>query len=122
MSIVTSIIITFPYSEDERDRVKEINEFEFSGRKYIFNWIDENTGPDRSSECYAGNKSFNSVVLLASYNNFPEEAFLEYISSKVKWLDEDSVQVFINSEKSNDRSYKVYMNAGRKLICDSLKM
>jgi hypothetical protein len=100
MSVVTSIIIIFPYSEDERDRVKEINEFQHDGRKFHFNWIDEKTDPDNPSECYSGNKGFNSVVMLASYNNFPGQAFLDYIGSKVKWLDEDSVQVLINSEKS----------------------
>ena len=122
MSVVTSIIIIFPYSEDERDRIKEINEFKYEGRSFDFSWIDEKKDSENSSECYAGNKSFNSVVLLASYNNFPEEAFLKYMSFEVKWLDEDSVQILINSEKNNDRSYKVYMSAGKTLALDSLKM
>jgi len=122
MSVVTSIIVLFPYSEDERDRVDEINEFEHDGRKYYFRWIDEKTEPDNQSECYSGNKVFNSVVILASFNNFPEEAFLEYLGSKVNWLNPDAVQVLINSEKNNDKSYRVYMNAGKKMICDSLKL
>jgi hypothetical protein len=121
MSVVTSIIILFPYSEDERDRIAEINAFEFNGRKYDFHWIDENDGPDSPSNCYSGTKSFNGVVLLASYNNFPEEAFLRFISSAVKWLDEDAVQILIKSEKHNDRSFRVYSFAGKTLVSDSLK-
>jgi hypothetical protein len=122
MSVVTSIIIAFPYSEDERDRIQQINEFKHAGKSYHFSWIDENTDSENASICYSGTKGFNSVVLLASYNNFPEEAFLSYVSSEVKWLDQDSVQILINSEKDNDRSFKLYMNAGKKLVCDSLKM
>ena len=97
MSVVTSIIILFPYSEDERDSL------------------------ENPTNCYSGTKSFNSVVLLASYNNFPEEAFLEVISSAVNWLDADSVQVFLNSEKFNDKSFRVYSNAGKNLASDSVK-
>jgi hypothetical protein len=121
MSVVTSIIILFPYSEDERDRIEEINSFTFDGKKYNFLWIDEKSSPDNPSSCYAGSKSFNSVALLASYNNFPEEAFLKYISSVVKWLDEDAVQVLIKSEGINDRSFRVYSSAGKILATDSLK-
>ena len=121
MSVVTSIIILFPYSEDELDRIKEINSFEFNGRCFNFSWIDEKTGPGNPSNCYSGSKGFNGVVLLASYNNFPEEAFLQHISSTVKWLDEDAVQVLLKSERSNDRSFRVYSSAGKILVSDSLK-
>jgi hypothetical protein len=121
MSVVTSIIILFPYSEDELDRITEINSFEHEGRKYYFHWIDEKTDSDNPSECYSGTKSFKSVVLLASYNRFPIEPFLKHLSTNVKWEDEDAVQVLIGSEETNDRSYKIYSHGGKVLICDSLK-
>jgi len=120
MSVVTSIIVIFPYSEYESERIKEINSFTHEGRQYNFHWIDEKTNSEDVSECYSGNKSFNSVVLLASYNNFPTELFLTHLSN-VNWDDDDSVQVFINAEATNDRSFKIYSHAGKKLVSDSLK-
>lgn len=121
MSVVTSIIIIFPYSENESERIKEVNEFEHDGTRFYFRWIDENSDSESPSNCYFGNKSFNSVVLLGSYNKFPTDFFLRHLSNNVKWENHDSVQVFINSEATNDRSFKIYSHAGKKIICDSLK-
>lgn len=122
MSIVTSIIIIFPYSEDERDRIEEINSFTFEDRKFYFHWIDQNTTADNQSDCYSGNKVFNSVLLLASYNKFPTEPFLKHLSSKVNWLDIDAVQVLLNSEDTNDKTFQIYSDAGKTLVCNSLKI
>jgi len=121
MSVVTSIIIIFPRSEYVSERIKEVNEFEFKGKKYDFHWIDNDTDPDNGSNCYSGTKVFNSVILMASYNNFPIDSFLNHMSSMVKWEYEAAVQVLINSEDTNDMSFKIYSYAGRVLVSDSLK-
>lgn len=116
MSVITSIIIIFPYSELETERIQEINSFQFGGKTFSFKWID-----DDKNGCYNGNKNFNSVVLLGSYNNFPLESFLEYIRSNVKWDDKTYVQILIKSESTNDATFKIYENAGERLSMDSQK-
>lgn len=118
MSVVTSIMIAFPYSELESDRIKEINNFTHGNRTYSFHWIDD---PQNKEPCYTGSKKFNSVILLASFNTFPVDEFLTYLSTQVKWDDPEYVQVFIKSEATNDRSYKIYKNAGAVLIADAEK-
>lgn len=117
MSIVTSLIIIFPYSENESERIKEINNFEHDGKKYCFTWIDD----PKSEFQYSGNKKFNSVVLLGSFSNFPTTTFLEFLARGINWEDPKYVQVMINDEKSNDRTFSVFSDAGNVINCPSLK-
>lgn len=117
MSIVTSIIIIIPYSENESERIMEVNKFQHSDRKFNFAWIDE---PNNAFQ-YSGNKKFNSVVLLGSFSNFPTTKFLDYLSTMVNWDDPKYVQVMINDEKSNDRAFSVYIDAGLTKVNLSLK-
>ncbi|MBN9296217.1 MAG: hypothetical protein J0I41_04350 [Filimonas sp.] len=118
MSVVTSIIIIFPYSESETERIAEINNYRFENKTYEFNWID-NEG--LSYNYYSGNKNFNSVVLMASFNNFPTDDFLVFIATKIKWDEPEYVQILINSEASNDRTFRIYSNAGATCLQESRK-
>jgi hypothetical protein len=119
MSIVTSIIILFPYSEIQIERIDEINSFHESGKNYQFKWIDSSESDE--IYFYSGHKKFNSVVLLGSYNHFPIDHFLVHLQNSVKWEDRKYVQLLVKSEKDNDITFKVYADAGQILLVDSEK-
>lgn len=121
MSVVTSLIIIIPQSEDEQSRLEELNQFEVNDRKFIFQTLDQIIEANDGLLFHTGSKSFNSIVILASYNDFPIDEFLKHVSQKVKWDNAEYVQVLVNSEKTNDRTFRVYSNAGGKLLLDSEK-
>ena len=112
MSFVTSVILIFPRTENEEERIAEVNSFVYRKLPLDIRSI-ESPNKEPFTAWYGGTKSMNGHVYIGSYNYFEIDNFLKHIS-QVKWEDTKYVQVLIRNE--NEWTYSLYGNAGKELI------
>ncbi|MDJ1501220.1 hypothetical protein [Xanthocytophaga agilis] len=117
MSFITNIILLFPDIEDELERMKEVNSFTYRG--ILINLISINEpNPEEFVTWYGGRKKLSGNMFIGAYNYFDEEGFRQHLFSNVNWESPEYVQLIIKSEA--EWTYKVYTDAGKTLVYDSI--
>jgi len=96
MSTVTNVILILSVSEDEEDRIKEINSYfskedtsSFPTSKGLVS-ADDKSIPNH---WYGGQKMLETNVYIGAFNGLDIEEFLEHLKS-IKFEDSENVQVF----------------------------
>jgi|GEM_PF-2774724 len=112
MSFVTTVILSFSKSENEKDRIREVNLISYKGQPINLCSVDDAPG-DRNLMWYGGNRRVISNVYIGSYNHLDVKSFLRYLGT-VNWDDPDMVQVFIQSE--DEWNFNVYGNTGKESL------
>jgi hypothetical protein len=96
MSKYTSIILFIPGSENEQDRIKEVNSYKLPNGKSI-TLIDVNQGnfPD----------IFPRFIYCASFNYFDTARFLLFLKTVVQWEQPENIRVMIHEEQNESLDY-----------------
>lgn len=76
MSFVTTVILLFPGSENEIERIKEVNSFSYGNLPLDLRSI-ESPNKDPFTAWYGGTKSTIGRVYIGSYNHFEVGTFFE---------------------------------------------
>ncbi len=109
MSKYTSILLFISGIENEKERIKEINDFELKSGKKL-NLIDVNNTnifPD----------IFPRFTYAGTYNFFELEKFLVHVANNVNWEYPEYVQILVQEE--GGYTCKIYGEAGKRLDVDS---
>ena len=108
MSHYTSIILYIPSSEDVKQRLEEVNRFEYNNAKIGFvDLNDTKKFPD----------IFPRYLYASCFNHFPLSNFLTHLQTQVKWEDPHLVQVLVEDERHENCSF--YTNAGAVCVYES---
>ncbi|WKZ58226.1 MAG: hypothetical protein QY309_10130 [Cyclobacteriaceae bacterium] len=117
MSFVTTVILVFSGSEDEEERIREVNSFSYRNLSLDIRSV-ESVNVEPFTAWYGGTKSIIGPIYIGSYNHFDVASFLAHLGT-VKWDDPKYVQVLIRNE--NEWNYSLYGDAGRELIYKAIE-
>lgn len=101
MSKYTSIILFIPGSENEVERIREVNAYKFPNGGSI-NLIDVNKDdfPD----------IFPRYMYCGSYNSFATANFINYLKHNVNWEYIENIRVIVKEEEKESLDYYTLMD------------
>jgi hypothetical protein len=101
MSKYTSIILFIPGSENEAERIREVNAYKLPNGGTI-NLIDVNKDdfPD----------IFPRFMYCGTYNYFPTANFIEYLKHNVNWEKVENIRVIVDEEANETLDYYTLMD------------
>ncbi|MFA5135358.1 MAG: hypothetical protein WC505_06270 [Patescibacteria group bacterium] len=99
MSNVTNLLLAFCCSEDEDERIREVNAF-FDPERDVRGLVAVDD-PKLPPHWYGGSKMLEVNLYLGAFNYFRETDFMEYLCTKVQWYSPEQVQVMIRREEDD---------------------
>lgn len=96
MSKYTSIILFIPGSENEQDRIKEVNAYTLpNGSRIGLRDVNQNEFPD----------IFPRFIYCGSFNHFDTERFLTFLKTAVQWENPENIRVMVQEEENESLDY-----------------
>jgi hypothetical protein len=109
MSEVTNLIFTFSHIENEGDRMKDVNLYNYHGQNLNLVSADylrgiNLLGKDNRMSWYGGNKFLEAPVYIGAYNNFDLNDFIDYLKL-IEWEEIDNVQIIVKEQE--DETFRI---------------
>lgn len=109
MSSVTNLILYFDSLEEDDERIKEVNAFEYSGGILNLVSFDFERGKVSADgfnmRWYGGSKCLEARLFCGAFNWLPLPDFMYHLENKVKWEYRESVQVIVKED--NDDFFRI---------------
>ncbi|MFT3825135.1 MAG: hypothetical protein QM731_14525 [Chitinophagaceae bacterium] len=100
MSRVTNMIFSFSISEDEEERIKEVNAYQYRGLQMNLISADFNKDTENRTVWYGGSKFLETPLYVGAFNYFDLEPFIEHFKT-IKWEEPEYVQVIVKEQEEN---------------------
>ena len=97
MSIVTNIILTISCSDDEIEKIQQVNSFVYRGLQMNLVSADYNKVMATGTSWYGGTKFLEAGIYIGAFNHFPLTEFVEHLK-KINWENPESVQVIYKGQ------------------------
>jgi hypothetical protein len=104
MSNVTNIILTISCSDDEIEKIKQVNSFVYRGLQMDLVSADYNKVMATGTRWYGGTKFLEAGIYIGAFNHFPLTEFVDHLK-KINWEYPESVQVIYRGQ--DDEKFKV---------------
>lgn len=109
MSEVTNLILTFSNSEDEAQRIKEVNFYVSDGSSINLVSADylrkvNSSELDNQKSWYGGTKFLERPLYIGALNHLDLEDFINYLK-EIEWEEKEYVQIIVKQEQ--DEKFKI---------------
>lgn len=95
MSNVSNCLLSFSVTENEPERIAEVNSYFPNGTGFVS--VDSPTLPRK---WYGGSKMLEACLYIAAFNNLDEADFLKHLARAVAWRHPEYVQFIVNRQES----------------------
>jgi hypothetical protein len=97
MSKVTNIILTISSSDDEIEKIQQVNSFVYRGLQMDLVSADYNKDMGTRTSWYGGTKFLEAGIYIGAFNHFPLTEFVDHLK-KINWEYPESVQVIYRGQ------------------------
>lgn len=97
MSNVTNIILTISCSDDEIEKIQQVNSFVYRGLQMNLVSADYNKVGETGTRWYGGTKFLEAGIYIGAFNYFPLTEFVDHLK-KINWEYPEEVQVIYKGQ------------------------
>lgn len=97
MSNVTNLILTISCSDDETEKIQQVNSFVYRGIQMNLVSADHNKNMQTRTSWYGGTKFLEAGIYIGVFNHFPLTEFVDHLK-QIKWESPEAVQVIYKGQ------------------------